>query len=110
MPRNPFLSAALAAADRDWSVFPLVPGGKAPVIRDWEQRATSEEHQIYRWGVTPRTTLGSRPVNRACLLSTWTRAVGTPRRSGSPTPGTGGMCWRCSPPRLVLSRRPIPIP
>jgi hypothetical protein len=49
MPRNVFLSAALAAADRGWSVFPLVPGRKTPAIRDWEKRATNDRHQICRW-------------------------------------------------------------
>jgi hypothetical protein len=47
--RNPFLVAALVAAGRGWSVFPLVPGGKTPAIRDWEQHATAEEGQVYRW-------------------------------------------------------------
>lgn len=49
MSRNRFLAAALAAADRGWSVFPLVPGGKTPAVRDWETRATSDRRQVYRW-------------------------------------------------------------
>lgn len=49
MSRNPFLTAALSAARRGWSVFPLVPGGKTPAIRQWGLRATTEERQIYRW-------------------------------------------------------------
>jgi hypothetical protein len=49
MSGNPFLAAALAAAGRGWSVFPLVPGGKTPAIPGWEQRATSDWRQICRW-------------------------------------------------------------
>ncbi|MDN5916934.1 MAG: bifunctional DNA primase/polymerase [Pseudonocardia sp.] len=47
--RDPLLSAALVAAGRGWSVFPLVPGEKAPAVRGWEQRATTDRRQIYRW-------------------------------------------------------------
>jgi Bifunctional DNA primase/polymerase, N-terminal. len=49
MSRNPFLAAALTAAARGWAVFPLVPGEKIPAIRDWEQRATTDQQQIHRW-------------------------------------------------------------
>ncbi|HEX2300223.1 MAG TPA: bifunctional DNA primase/polymerase [Pseudonocardiaceae bacterium] len=48
---SPFLSAALAAAGRGWSVFPLVPAGKTPAIREWEKRATTDRRQICRWWV-----------------------------------------------------------
>jgi len=47
--RDPLLSAALVAAGRGWSVFPLVPGEKTPAVRGWEQRATTDRRQIYRW-------------------------------------------------------------
>jgi hypothetical protein len=49
MSRNPLLAAALAAADRGWSGFPLVPGGKTPAVRGWETRATADRGQVYRW-------------------------------------------------------------
>jgi hypothetical protein len=49
MNRSSFRGAALAAAGCGWSVFPLVPGGKTPAIRDWERRATTDRRQIYRW-------------------------------------------------------------
>lgn len=49
MGRRPLLDAALDAADRGWSVFPLVRAGKIPAIRDWEQRATRNRRQIHRW-------------------------------------------------------------
>lgn len=49
MNRNPFLRAALDAADRGWHVFPVIPGGKIPAIRDWERRATTNKRQIYAW-------------------------------------------------------------
>ena len=49
MHSEPFLRAALVAAARGWSVFPLVPGEKTPAIRGWEQRATVDSRQIHRW-------------------------------------------------------------
>lgn len=49
MSRSPLLIAALTAAKRGWFVFPLVPGGKTPALRDWEQRATTDRRQIFRW-------------------------------------------------------------
>ena len=47
--RDPFLRAALVAAGRGWSVFPLVTSEKTPAVRGWEQRATTDRRQIYRW-------------------------------------------------------------
>lgn len=49
MPRNPFLTAALAAADRGWNAFPVIPGGKAPAINRWEEHATTDGRHLYRW-------------------------------------------------------------
>ncbi|MFF1513839.1 bifunctional DNA primase/polymerase [Streptomyces sp. NPDC058305] len=46
------LTAALDAASRDWSVFPLIPGDKRPAISDWETRATTDPERITRaWSV-----------------------------------------------------------
>lgn len=49
MPGNPFRAAALAAAERGWRVFPVAPAGKTPAISGWQERATSDPRQIYRW-------------------------------------------------------------
>ena len=49
MRRSRLLSAALDAVGRGWSVFPLVPAGKTPAIRDWEARSTTDVGQVYRW-------------------------------------------------------------
>jgi len=49
MPGNPFLAAALAAAERDWLVFPVAPAGKTPAISGWQERATSDPRPIHRW-------------------------------------------------------------
>lgn len=49
MSRNPLLVAALTASAQGWSVFPLVPGGKVPAVRAWEERATVDPWQIRRW-------------------------------------------------------------
>ncbi|MER6289147.1 bifunctional DNA primase/polymerase [Streptomyces sviceus] len=48
------LAAALDAASRDWHVFPLIPNGKRPCIRDWETRATTDRERIVRcWTHAP---------------------------------------------------------
>lgn len=68
---TPFLSAALAAAERGWRVFPLRPGTKRPALhrfdrcprtgpcahahQGWEQRATTDPDRI-RTAWTPGTT------------------------------------------------------
>lgn len=45
------MAAALACARRGWPVFPLVPGGKRPAIKNWEHRATTDTARIERcWG------------------------------------------------------------
>lgn len=49
MQQNPYLTAALAAAARGWRVFPVVPAGKTPAIKGWQQQATSNQRQIRRW-------------------------------------------------------------
>lgn len=44
------LDAALHAAGHDaLHVFPVVPRGKTPGIRDWEQHATRDRQQITQW-------------------------------------------------------------
>lgn len=51
---NDLLTAALAAAQRGWPVFPLVPGGKRPAIKNWEHRATTDPARIERcWSAGP---------------------------------------------------------
>jgi hypothetical protein len=47
-------AAALAAAERGWHVFPLVPGTKRPAVRAWQQRATTDPDRITRcWATGP---------------------------------------------------------
>jgi hypothetical protein len=55
---NPLLGAALDAADRGWHVFPLVRAGKCPALRNWEQRATTDKRQIYRWWSNAEANVG----------------------------------------------------
>lgn len=47
--RSP-LSAALAAAERGWSVFPLSPGRKKPpILKNWHRHASTDPQRIRRW-------------------------------------------------------------
>ncbi|WP_447002392.1 bifunctional DNA primase/polymerase [Saccharothrix isguenensis] len=40
-------------------MFPVVPGGKTPVVRDWESRATTDSGRILRWWAgDPRRNVG----------------------------------------------------
>ncbi|RKE19631.1 bifunctional DNA primase/polymerase [Streptomyces sp. TLI_171] len=48
MPANLLLDAALTAAARGWYVFPLIPRGKIPAVKEWEQRATLDPDRIRR--------------------------------------------------------------
>jgi hypothetical protein len=43
------LDAALNAADDGLYVFPVVPRGKTPGIREWEHHATRDRQQITQW-------------------------------------------------------------
>lgn len=49
MSDNPFLDAALAAADRGWRVFPVEPGGKSPALKRWLQLATTDHQRLRSW-------------------------------------------------------------
>ncbi|TCC10909.1 bifunctional DNA primase/polymerase [Kribbella soli] len=51
---NALLTAALAASERGWHVFPLQPNGKHPAVKDWENRATTNAGRIQRcWSAGP---------------------------------------------------------
>jgi hypothetical protein len=51
---NALLTAALAAADRGWHVFPLIPNDKLPAVKHWEARATTDPARITRcWSTGP---------------------------------------------------------
>ncbi|MFG2831145.1 bifunctional DNA primase/polymerase [Streptomyces sp. NPDC048434] len=48
------LRAALAAAERGWHVFPIIPNDKRPAVRDWQTRATTDRNRIVRcWTHAP---------------------------------------------------------
>lgn len=43
------LDHALALAAKGFRVFPLIPNGKTPAIKQWPDKATTDEAQIRRW-------------------------------------------------------------
>ncbi len=45
--------AALVAAESGLYVFPCVPRGKTPAVRNWEQAATRDPDQITEWWTQP---------------------------------------------------------
>jgi len=47
------LAVALSAAQRGWSVFPLVPGAKWPAIEQWPAKATTDPDRIGRYWSHP---------------------------------------------------------
>lgn len=53
------LAAAQYMAASGYPVFPLVPGGKQPAIRNWEQRATTDPGRVRRcWTHGPAYNIG----------------------------------------------------
>lgn len=46
------LDHALAAAARGWKIFPVISGGKRPLIKKWEAYATDDAEQIKAWWET----------------------------------------------------------
>lgn len=55
------LDYATTAADKGWSVFPLTPGGKAPLkgLDRWEERATTDRDRIRAaWTQRPDCNIG----------------------------------------------------
>ena len=49
MSENKMLQSALAHARRGWYVFPVQPRVKEPLIKMWQNRATTDEAIIRRW-------------------------------------------------------------
>ncbi len=44
-----FLAGALEAAARGWRVFPLIPGEKKPLIKEWPKFATTDKGHLASW-------------------------------------------------------------
>lgn len=50
--------AAVAAAGRGWSVFPLRPGDKRPAVQDWENRACADPERVAKFWPSGRHNVG----------------------------------------------------
>lgn len=56
---NPKLDAALAHARYGFSIFPLIPNDKRPLIENWQNLATNDEQQVKAWWSTyPDANIG----------------------------------------------------
>lgn len=53
------LESALELAGKGFTVFPLVPNKKTPIIKQWQLKATTEPEQIRKWWAkTPKANIG----------------------------------------------------
>lgn len=46
---NSFLESALDLARAGYRVFPLIPNGKTPAIKNWQTEATKIEERVHAW-------------------------------------------------------------
>jgi hypothetical protein len=51
-------TAAIAAAERGWHVFPCRPGDKRPAVDRWEQRACADPERVERYWPSGRHNVG----------------------------------------------------
>jgi hypothetical protein len=53
------IKQALQYAERGWPIFPCEPKGKKPIVKAWQDVATTDEQQIREWwGKTPYANIG----------------------------------------------------
>lgn len=64
--KNSLREAALAAASRGWHVFPLAPDGKTPVVKGWQDRATTDQERIERCWTPTSSNHGRWNLGVAC--------------------------------------------
>jgi hypothetical protein len=48
-PARSMFKKACDLAIRGLRIFPVEPGGKLPLVKEWQRRATTNEEQIHRW-------------------------------------------------------------
>lgn len=57
--KNPKLTAALALANYGFTIFPLVPNDKRPLIDNWRNLASNDTDQVRRWwSGSPEANIG----------------------------------------------------
>ena len=59
MNKTTMFDAAISYARSGISVFPCKPRTKEPLIKEWQNRATTDEHQVRAWwGQWPEANIG----------------------------------------------------
>lgn len=91
------LAAALALADYGFSVFPLVPNEKRPLIENWRNLATNNPDQVRQWwNAEPNANIGVSTENLLVIdvdprnggNATFTEVITTGQITGEEFPGT----------------------
>lgn len=66
---NEFLEAALLYASMGWRVMPLHERGKNPWLKEWQNRATTDEAQIRAWWAErPQSNVGILTGDGLCVI------------------------------------------
>lgn len=113
--RPPMLvNVALAHAAKGYYVHPLREGGKAPILRDWENQATTDPTKIRQWWAEdPRANVGIAtgptgliavdfdPKNNPDAYQAWAdsepgRATPAPQQTTNTPSGGQHRLWRAS--------------
>jgi hypothetical protein len=103
--------AALAAVESGLYVFPVVPRGKTPAVRNWEQAATRDPEQINDWWTQRQPyNIGAAVGRSGIVVIDLDHGRGEAPPEPSPARPAGWTCSPCSPSRPVSPHRWTPTP